>query len=157
MLCAKLYLKGEERTYFLCTKSSDIVRCTLLSFPLCYLQVLNECGKQHFLLAIQVQKDRKAENHKITVFSLSTETAWSLVNLSSHRNITSILSRYLSPADSIFSPNANDFCGMRLALNWIHLVKYFSLLFEREKMNLVNCWKCLCSKITSVLINCSVF
>lgn len=103
----------------------------------------------------QKQKGRKSQNH--CILSLSSETAWSLVNLSSHRNITSILSRYLSPGDSIFSPNANDFCGMRLALNWIHLVKYFSLLFEGEKKNLVNCWKCLCSKITSVLIGCSVF
>jgi len=64
--------------------------CSLLSFPLCCLQVLAGYGKQHFLFAIQVQKGkcRMAENH---YFSLNTGP---LVNLSSHINVTSVLSIY---------------------------------------------------------------
>lgn len=100
--------------------------------------------------------EAKAERQKITIFS-NTATAWPLVNLNSHINLTSIWIMYLSSADSKFGPNANDFCGMRFVLSWIYLVKHFSLVFEGEKRNLVNCCKCLCSKITAVLIVCATF
>lgn len=63
--------RGENLFYVYWIFKYSEVACTLLSLPLCCLQVLAGCRK-HFAFAIQVQKDksRKAEDQKITVFSL---------------------------------------------------------------------------------------